>query len=148
MDLSFQEKSAWGMLIGIVVISALYFPAAFTVVDTVGEALPLIGLIAGGIIALVIIEIIYHTVIAAWSSKEADQRDERDKLIDLKAERNAGFVLGFGLFWLIGWIIAQSTIQAYPVPEPLAITVFIMLAITVSEIAKLASQIWYYRTGV
>jgi len=148
MDISYQEKSAWGLLFGVIAVSAFYFPAAFAVIDTVGAVTPLIGLIVAGIVALVVIEVIYHTVIAAWSPKKADQRDERDKLIELKAERNGGFALGFGLFWLVGWIIAQSAVKAYPVPEPLSIAVFILLAIMVSEAAKLASQIWYYRTGV
>ena len=148
--MSFQEKSAWGLLIGLVAVSVFYFPAAFSVVETIesaGSGVPLIALIIAGTIALVVIEVVYHTVIAAWSPKDAGVSDERDRLIDLKSERNAGFVLGFSLFWLIGWILAQSVFEAYPVPQPLAIAVYIMLAITVSEVAKLGSQIWYYRIG-
>ena len=147
MNSSFQEKSALGMLLGLVLVSAFYFPAALKTARTVDSAVPLIALIVVGTIALVIIEVVYHTVIAAASPKEAGLVDERDKLIDLKAERNGGLVLGVGLFWLIGWILAQSVLGAYPVPQPLEIAVYIMLAITVAEVSKLASQIWFYRTG-
>ena len=41
----------------------------------------------------------------------------------------------------------QSALKAYPVPDPLTIAVYILLAITVSEVVKLAFQIWYYRVG-
>jgi len=148
MDFSFQEKSTWGLLIGLSIVSIYFFPTAFEIVESGDGARSLIGLLVGGVIVLVLIEIAYHTLIAVWSPKQADQRDERDKLIDLIAERNAGFVLGFALFSLVGFIVLQSEIQAYPVPSPLGIAVWIMLAITVSEISKLASQIWYYRIGV
>lgn len=147
MDFSYQEKSAWGLLLGLVVVSLVYFPAAFAAADVGGEITKLVQLIVGGVIALVVIEVIYHVAIAAGSPQDADRSDERDELINLKAERNSGFVLGFGLFWLVGFIVAQSALQAYPVPEPLAIAVYILLIIAVSEIAKLANQIWYYRTG-
>ena len=145
MDLSFQEKSAWGLLLGIVAVSVFYFPAAFRIVETVPNGIPLIAISVVGVIALVIIEIIYHAVIAVASG---DETDERDVLIDLKAERNAGLVLGLALFWLVGFIIAQSILGAYAVPGPLEIAVWILLAITVAEVAKLASQIWYYRAGI
>ncbi len=146
MDMSFQEKSAWGLILGLTLVSAWYFPAAFRIVETTPNGIPLIAITIGGTIALVAIEIVYHIVIAAGSG-ELDS-DERDVLIDLKAERNSGIVLGLGLFWLIGFIILQSIVGAYPVPQPLEIVVWIMLAITVAEIAKLFSQIWYYRVGV
>ena len=70
-----------------------------------------------------------------------------DALIDLKSERNGGFALGFGLFWLVGFIVIQSVVQAYAVPGAMEIAVYILLALTASEIVKLMSQLWYYRVG-
>ena len=146
MDLSFQEKSAWGLLVGIVVVSAFYFPVAFEVVATVAHPAPLIAVSAVGVVAIVIIETVYHVVIAAAARGGTDP-DERDRLIDLKAERNSGFVLGVGLFTLVGWIFVQSALGAEFVMQPLTIAVWILLALTVSEVAKLGWQLWYYRTG-
>lgn len=94
-----------------------------------------------------IVEVVYHTIIAAVSPNDAGKTDERDRIISLRAERNAGFVLGFGLFWLVGWIVAQSILGSYAVPQPLEIAVFILLAVTGSEVTKLVSQIWQYRVG-
>ena len=145
MDISFQEKSAWGLLLGIVAVSIFYFPAAFDIVAATEHGAALIAISVVGVIALIVIETIYHAVIAATSGEDTD---ERDVLIDMKAERNSSYVLGFGLFCLVGHIIAQSILQAYPVPNALEIAVYILLAITVSEVSKLLWQIWYYRAGI
>ena len=148
MDMSFQEKSTWGLLLGIIVVSVFYFPAAFRIIETAPEdgTVSLIAISVIGVIALVIIEIVYHALIAPRSRDVG--ADERDALIDLKAERVGAFALGFGLFWLVGFIVIQSVIQAYTVPGAMQIAVYILLALTVSEVAKLLAQLWYYRVGV
>jgi len=150
MDMSFKEKSAWGLLLGIVLVSVFYFPAAFGIVADVpagpSRAVPLITISVVGIIALVLIEVIYHAFVAGLSGRAAG--DERDALIDLKAERNGGFALGFGLVWLVGDIVTRSVVAAATVPEAMEIAVYILLALTASEVARLLSQLWYYRVGV
>ncbi len=86
----------------------------------------------------------YHVVIASTGRSSSD---ERDALFDLKASRNGGFVLGFGLFSLVGHIILSSIPEGMSQPGALSIAVWILLTITVSEIAKLGFQIYYYRVG-
>lgn len=146
--MSFQEKSAWGLLFGLAGVSVFYFPAAFAVTNHTDSAWPLIALIVVGTVVLVIAECIYHAVIAVASPREANQVDERDRLIDLRAERNASYVLGFSLFSLVAWILLMNIARPEDSPAPLEIAVFIMLAISIAEIAKLASQIWFYRVGM
>ncbi len=145
MDLSFQEKSAWGLLSGILVVSAFYFPRALDIVEYAGNPVALIGISVVGVVALVVIEIIYHIIIAIPGGEESD---ERDKLIDLKAERNGSIVLGLTLFLLVGHIIAQNIAFAGDGPSALLVAVYIIAAITAAEVAKLASQIWFYRAGI
>lgn len=146
IDMTFQEKSAWGLLAGIGLVSYFYFPAAFEVAATVPNGAPLIGISVAGVIAIVIIEAVYHSLIAI-SAPGKTEADERDRLIDLKAERIGGFVLGIGLFCLVGHIVTRSSMEITPIPGSLSIAVWILLALTMSEIAKLVAQIWYYRTG-
>lgn len=150
MEMSFREKSAWGLLFGIVLVSVFYFPVAFRIVaaapDGAPRAAPLIAVSVAGVLALVVIEIVYHAFVTALSRDTGS--DERDALIDLKAERNGGFALGFGLFWLVGHILIQSVVQPYAVAGAMEIAIYILLALTVSEIVKLVSQLWYYRVGV
>lgn len=145
MDLSFQEKSAWGLLVGIGIVSYFYFPAAFDIADSAPNGAPLVAISIGGIIALVVIEAIYHAVIAVSSGDT--EMDERDVLFDLKSERNAGLVLGIGLFWLVGHIVATHSMDDKVPVAGLSIAVWVLFALTVSEAAKLVSQIWYYRAN-
>ena len=146
MDLTFQEKSAWGLLAGIGLVSFFYFPAAFEIAGTVPTGIPLIVISVVGVAALIIIEAIYHALIAVSSGSDGET-DERDLLIDMRAERNASYVLGFGLFWLVGHIIATHSMPDREPVAALTIAVWVIFAITVSEMAKLLFQIWYYRTG-
>jgi len=145
MDLSFQEKSAWGLLAGILVVSAFYFPRALAIVEYAGNPVALIAISGVGVVALVIIEALYHAIIAVTGG---DETDERDKLIDLKAERNGGLVLGLSLFVLVGHIIVENAVMGGAGPNALLIAVYIIAGLTFSEVVKLASQIWYYRAGI
>ena len=55
--------------------------------------------------------------------------------------------LGIALFALVGRILATSAMpELGPMPS-LVIAVWILLALTVSELSKVLWQIWYYRTG-
>ena len=145
MNMTFQEKSAWGSLVALGLVSYWYFPAAFAAAGNDGAAADLITISIACVIALVVIEIIYHVIIA---SRGGDMKDERDDFVNLKAERIAGFVLGIGLFTLVGRIIAIEAIEAITPVETmttLTVAVWILFTLTVSEVAKLISQIAYYR---
>ena len=144
MNMSFSEKSAWGLLIGLVVMSWWYFPRAFVVVEASGNPIALGAISVVCVVGLVIFEAVYHAVIAASGG---DETDERDRFIGMKAERNSGFVLGIALFTIVGHIFATTTVPELRAMTPLHIAVWILLAITVSEISKVLWQIWYYRTS-
>ena len=144
MDMTFQEKSAWGLLIGIGLVSLFYFPAAFDIADSAPHPAALVVISIAGVIALVVIEATYHAVIAVSSGSDGSM-DERDALIDMRSERSASYVLGIGLFWLVGHIIATHLMAEKEPVGALTIAVWILFAITVSEVAKLILQIWYYR---
>lgn len=144
MNMSFSEKSAWGLLIGLAAMSLWYFPRAFAVVEASGNPIALLVISIVCVIGLVIFETIYHAVIAVSGG---DESDERDRFIDMKAERNSGYVLGIALFTLVGHIFATTIVPELRAVTPLHIAVWIILAITVAEISKILWQIWYYRTG-
>lgn len=142
MDMSFQEKSAWGSLIAIGFVAFWFFPKAFEIAGRSDNPSDLFGLSMSLIVGLVIIEIIYQSLIAATGPAESD---ERDAMINLRSERNSGWVLAIGLFWLVGHIVAVSSIDVSEPMGTMLIAVWILFTLTVSEFAKLASQIWYYR---
>ncbi len=142
--MSFAEKSAWGLLAGLGVMSWWYFPRAFAIAAETDNPMALGGISLVCVIALVVFEAVYHAFIAGSGG---DERDERDRLIDMKAERNAGFVLGIALFALVGRILATSAMPELEPMSALVIAVWILLALTVSELSKVLWQLWYYRTG-
>ncbi len=146
MDLSFKEKSTWGLLLGILAVSYYYFPAAIHAVDGVPTSLGLVGLSVIAVVALVAVQIVYHIIIAVSSPKNVDE-DERDRLIELKAERLGGFALGFLLFWIVGRIIVTTVAAEAHGPDVLMVAVWLLGAITVSEVVKLSAVIAYYRIG-
>ena len=144
MNMSFAEKNAWGLLIGLSAMSWWYFPRAFAVAAQTDNPMALGAISVVCVIGLVVFEAVYQAIIAG---RGGDQKDERDRFIDIKADRNAGFVLGIALFALVGRILATSAMpELGPMPS-LVIAVWILLALTVSELSKVLWQIWYYRTG-
>ena len=142
MEMSFQEKSAWGSLVGLGLVSYWYFPRAFDAVERSNSPAALFGISVACIIALIIVFAVYQSAIAIASG---DETDERDKLIDLRAERISSYALGIGLFWLVGRIVATESIGDLEPMGSLLIAVWILFAITASEIIKNISQIIHYR---
>jgi len=142
MSMSFQEKSAWGSLIAIGLVAYWFFPVAFDIAGDSSDPSDLFALSIGCIVALIIVEVVYQSLIAVTASVESDERDAQ---INLRAERNSGWVLAIGLFWLVGHIVAASALDTPRPMGALLIAVWILFTLTVSEFAKLASQVWYYR---
>src|SRR5258706_7408198 len=83
--MSFREKIAW---ISIVSISGIY-GVYFWSVGLHGAGARLGGLL-GTTIALIVVQVVLTIVVAVFSPKEAQApRDEREKLIELRATRVA-----------------------------------------------------------
>ena len=143
MDLSFEEKSAWGSLLGLGLVAYWYFPKAFAIAIRTNDAADIVVISVVCIVALIIIEAIYQSIIAV---RGGEDRDERDALIDLKAELVASYVLSIGMFLLVARIFAASLGDRVDSMGTLLIAVCILFALTVSEISKLITQVWYYRS--
>ncbi len=144
MVVSFQEKSVWGSLLAIVVSSWLFYPHALPHIANGGTFLDILPRLIFVVVVIIVIEIVYHSIIAARSGAESS--DERDKEFNLKAERLSGYVLAIGIVLITAHIIIRSTVAGAPsAPSSLLVSVYLMLALTVSELSKLVTQIWYYR---
>ena len=67
------------------------------------------GLFVGAVITVIILEIVLHIVIAAFSHKDADQpRDERDRLFTMKAGNISGWVLGIAVLMIAAHTFIQE----------------------------------------
>ena len=92
------------------------------------------------VVAIVVLEILTHGVIAFRSPREAQiPIDERERLIELRATRPAFFVLLVGAFLSVGTIHmgASTWLLAHCV----------LLAIWIAELTRYGSQLYHYRRG-
>jgi len=129
--MSFREKTAWISLPSMSVIYGVYF---WSVIHS-GHA----GLL-GTVVALTIVQVVLTTAVAIFSPKEAKApRDERDRLIDLRATR-------FAYALLAGSIACACFFGGFN--PPIIFNVNALLSILViAEILRSGCQIIQYRRG-
>jgi hypothetical protein len=85
--MSFREKSAWISLLSMAIIYGLYFGSVVHAGPRAGFHF---GSLLATVITLIVVQVVLHIVVAIAAPKEAKAtRDEREKLIDLKATRIA-----------------------------------------------------------
>jgi hypothetical protein len=149
-DMSFQEKSVWGSLIALAGCSIYYFARVLgmyregSTVDPSGAGALGISLL----VALIVIEIVYHSVLAATAG--STESDERDRWIETRASRNAYVALGIGAFGVAVHLFGASYFESPRYADfvtPFAVANIVLFAIASAEVVKYISQIVYYRTG-
>ncbi len=130
MTAPFQEKSAIGSLLIMLLALGYYAHSAWGSQLSRGET---IGLIVGVTILIVIAEIIYHVAIAVLDRVDTD---ERDRLIDARAERIAGLALASGVVGTIWYTLFHES--------SIATVHWLVVSLCAAEVIKRASQIVYY----
>ncbi len=146
-SMSFQEKSAWGTLVSLLVIGAQYFSSVINLWR--GEQLQmasLFGLAVGFTILLVIVLVGFHIIVAAISGGQDE--DERDRLIAWRAGHISGIVLGVAVVSIVLMIIGGGMVGDPLWQTPVIIANGLMAAIFLSTVVELALTIWFHRRGV
>ena len=97
--MTFNEKSAWIMLTALLVSGLSYAGAVVNLSADLGRlAPPSVPLLIKFTIALILISIVGHALIAALRPGEASDRlDEREKRVHDRAGNWSGIILGFGV---------------------------------------------------
>ncbi|NVK89393.1 MAG: hypothetical protein HWE13_14750 [Gammaproteobacteria bacterium] len=105
--MSFQEKSAWAMILALTLAGAIYFSSVIHLSLEIGEIIP--PLLPSLVIYTVIVVAMAagsHIVIALLNPKEANAKlDERERAIFDRAGHWSGVVLGFGVVMALGWYL-------------------------------------------
>lgn len=135
--MSFKEKSIWITLVTVVLVYGWYF-LNLASVETLHWP-DYRRMMLGTVIALVLISVISHVVVAAMAPEEADELDERDRLIDRAGESIAGYFataaaltgMGMAMFEIDHFFIANT----------------ILLGLVLAELVACALKILYYRRG-
>jgi len=147
MDLSFREKSAVVSLLAVLGTYGYYF---YFVLLGAGPDSPaeMLSWMIGLIVVLVVIEVVFHIVIAGFDHRETERpADERERLISLKAFRVGYLVLcGFVLLalgrTLFGSVFAPEEVSL------LEIANLLLLGLVLAEVANYGVQLYHFRRGV
>lgn len=139
--MSFQERSAWAMLI---IISYAFYGFANTVYamsvaanEVVTPAWPMF---ARFIVTIIVLSIISHIILAVIQPKSADKNpDERERVIALFSSHVSGIVLAIGL--IIGMFHYVEHLNG----NILFYSAF--ASIVLSQIAEYIVLIWKHRRG-
>lgn len=140
--MSFHEKSAWVMGAVLLAGAIFYFKTVAEMSDAMGEiAPPVLPLVVAYIIAIVVLSIIGHVLIAITKPSEADDTmDERDRIIASRAGSFSGVLLGIGvLTGLGGYLFNYDGNQLFHIAFG---------AMMIASLGEYASKIWHYRRGV
>ena len=139
--MSFREKSTW---ISFVLLLAISIPFFYQFVRIESGSMSSEGsfhLFLALVIVFIVGEILLHAIIAMQSPRDARApKDERERLIDLKATRAAFFVLMTGALLVIVMV-------HFPV-DRLEILQALLLSVVVAELTMLGARIVYYRRAV
>lgn len=133
-------------LLGVVIMFGSYFFYVFANLKDITGGLQRF---LGAVIALVIVEIIVHSLAAAQRAE--GRYDERDKAIQRAASRWGYGVMAVGI-WLVigqlalGMIFQQAWINSYFSGYLLANVLFMVFI--VSELVNITSRLLYYRRGL
>lgn len=156
VSMSFEEKSAWAVLLSTVLVWGFYFVAAVTLaVPPDVKPFPLFGFFIAAIVAQTVVLVVMHVAIALHAvvrRKELAQPDERDRLIAMRAERNANWVLSFGSMSVALVLIWGGTFDALPMPPwsmpaPYVFGHLLVVVFALAEVVNRVSQIIAYRRG-
>ena len=132
--MSFREKSAWISLVSMAGIYGLYFWPMFRS----GQGRSYTGGLLGTVIALVIVQVILHSAVAIFDPKSAQApRDEREKLIELKA---TSFAYA-GLATAVAFAIFFAAFD----PPLIFGANSLLFILVVTEIMRCSFQIFQYR---
>lgn len=141
--MSFREKSAWIILITLIVLTTLFvlhMPPPYSLAPepspaTFGALMIMVGLFVGVIV-------IGHIVIAVLAPRDATTAsDEREKLIALKATSIAAHVYAF--LTLGGIFVALHLVGT----NAIGLGYLIFFAFIAAEIVNYAMRVIYYRRG-
>ena len=140
-NMSFREKSTWISFVLLLAISIPFFYQGVRIESGSTSSEASFHLFLALVIVFIVGEIVLHAIIAMQSPRDARApKDERERLIDLKATRVAFFVLMTGALLVIVMV-------HFPV-DRLEILQALLLSVVVAELTMLGARIVYYRRAV
>ncbi len=139
MNASFEEKSVWIQLTSILLSLGFYFIIAGRLLYAGVEMLPIyVPLFIVAVVVIVLVNVAGHVVVAV--TDRSTNRDERDRLIEWRAESNSSWILACGVIFAISCLIMSI--------EAVWVAHLLLLSLFVAEVVKYVLQLVYYRRGL
>lgn len=139
MDASFEEKSAWIQFTSLLLALAGYGYVAGNLLAEGVMAMPAYAAVLGAsVVLIVIVNVVGHVAVALLGGTQ--ERDERDRLIEWRAESRSGWLLSTGVVLSIGGLAAGF--------GPVWIGNALLLSLFLAELLRLALQLVDYRRGL
>jgi archaellum biogenesis protein FlaJ (TadC family) len=140
-NMSFREKSTWISFVLLLAISIPFFYQFVRIESGSASSQASFHLFLALVILFIVGEVVLHAIIVMQSPRDARApKDERERLIDLKAMRVAFFVLMTAAILVI-------VLVHFPV-DRFAIIQVLLLAVVVAELTMLGARLVYYRRDV
>jgi hypothetical protein len=140
---SFQEKSNLAVLAALLLVFGGYFGFVLPGIaggGTVPPASAVGAVLVGPTVVLAVLLAASHGLIAILSPADAGETDERDQLIQMRADARAGYALVFGVFGVLLLLFLEV--------EPFWIANALLGAVAASEIVKSLLRAIAYRRGI
>lgn len=140
--MTFQEKSAWVMILALIVSGAFYGLSIYGAAVALADIPPPNGVgMSIAVVIIVAIAIFGHAVAAIGNPADANApEDERDRIVVRRAGNLSGALLG---------VCCILSIMAYAViPHGHMLFHAIVFGLVLSQVAEYGLTIWYYRRGV
>lgn len=139
MSESFEERSVWVMLFSMLLALGGYFVIAGRMLLQGVTVLPAYAAVfVVSVLLMVIVIVVGHVAIAIAS--RPDGRDERDRLIEWRAESRSGWLVATGIFAAICCMLLS-------VPNAWTANL-LMLFLFLSTVLKFVLQLLDYRRGL
>lgn len=137
--MSFREKTAWLTLCAIIIVTLMFWYHAPPTFEAQTHRWAMLALLVS-VGAYLLIELVGYIVLRVKFPHDARApRDERERLIDLKALRIAYYTFVTGSF--VGMVLVLHVAHAHPgMAGAVMVAAFVL-----SQAAKHAARIVYYR---
>ncbi len=136
---SFEEKSTWVQLVGMVLGLGAYFVVAGRMLASGVRAMPAFAAVfMVAVAAMVVFLIIAYALVSLMGKQEPP--DERDRLIVWRSEYNSGWVVAAGVLGAVTCMVLNV--------ENVWTANLLLLSLALSEVLGCVLRIAHYRRGV
>ena len=136
--MSFREKSAWITVACLLAVFVPFFVNSYRQFTGVVDNTAAMTVAVWLLVTFVVLEIVLHAVIALLAPRDAaSPRDERERLIEMRATRVAFQVLVVGALAAVGAV--HLTRSAWVIQQ------VVLFAIVVAELVKFGGQALLFR---